>query len=179
MNYAEVLVAKKYASAVQEIFHDAFSLPVVQRCAELAAYLRIHRDILLLLQLSAIDEEKKRDGLISLTQQYALPQCMIPLVDLLIAHKRAFLFAAVLQALYDLYLEQHNILSFTITSSHPLSQSAVSNIERFLAHKTGSTIIYTCVVDPTLIAGIRLLNTTRFWEYSVARQLRSAHNMLV
>jgi F0F1-type ATP synthase delta subunit len=78
-----------------------------------------------------------------------------------------------------LYLERQHIVSFTITSSHLLPESAVLSIQRFLARNTGKTIIYTCIVDPTLIAGVRLVNTTLFWEHSVAKQLRDAQNILV
>ena len=178
MNYVERMIAKKYALALVKVFYDSLSLPVVQRGASLAAYMRTHSDILFFLQVSAIDEDEKRAGLLSLTKRYELPDCMQQLIDLLIAHKRSFLFAAILQALYDLYLEQQQIMSFIITSSHLLSDSVVHSIQRFLARSTGNTIIYTCVVDPALIAGVRLSNTTLFWEHSVARQLRDAHNML-
>jgi len=179
MNFVEVMIAKKYALAVMAVFYDSLSLPIVERGASLALYIRTHPDILSFLQVSAINDDEKRAGLMSLIERYELPNCMQQLVDLLLVDKRTFLFAGILQAIYTLYLERQHIMSFTITSSHLLSESAVYSIQKFLARNTGNTIIYMCIVDPTLIAGVRLANTTLFWEHSVARQLRDAQNILV
>jgi F0F1-type ATP synthase delta subunit len=179
MNFVEAMVAKKYAMAVMAVFYDSLSLPIVERGASLALHMRTHTDILFFLRVSAINDDEKRAGLVSLIERYGLPNCMKQLIDLLLADKRTFLFAAILQTLYTLYLERQHIMSFTITSSHLLPESAVHSIQKFLACKTGNTIIYMCIVDPALIAGVRLANTTLFWEHSVARQLRDAQNILV
>jgi len=179
MNYAQDMVAKKYATAFVAVFYESLSVPIVQQCAHLATYMREHADILFFLQLSALSNDEKRTGLRSLIQHYELPECLLRLVDVLLEHKRTFLLAAILEDLCDLYSARQQIMSFTITSSHPLSESAVKSIQKFLAYATGNTILYTCVVDPALIAGIRMANTILFWEHSVARQLRMAHNALV
>lgn len=179
MNFVEVMIAKKYALAMMTIFYDSLSLPIVQRGVSLAQHMRTHTDIVFFLRVSAINDDEKKAGLVSLIRHYELPDCMQQLIDLLIADKRTFLFAEILRALHALYLERQHIVSFTITSSHLLPESAVLSIQRFLARNTGKTIIYTCIVDPTLIAGVRLVNTTLFWEHSVAKQLRDAQNILV
>ena len=57
MNYVETVIAQKYASAFVTVFSDSLSLPVAQRCFQLATYMRTHGDILFFFFFFPIDDD--------------------------------------------------------------------------------------------------------------------------
>jgi F0F1-type ATP synthase delta subunit len=94
------------------------------------------------------------------------------LIRVLLDENRGYLITAALRELVVLYQAAHNIMPCAITSSHPLSQEELDNVQQFLARQTGSDIIYTYSRDTSLIAGLRVQSKTILWEHSIRKQLR-------
>ena len=91
---------------------------------------------------------------------------------MLINDKRAGLFDFVLKQITLLYKRRNKILSFTISTAHPLTQEAVESVKQFLERVTGCDIIYEYKIDKSLIAGMRLQSETLLWEHSVKKNLQ-------
>jgi F0F1-type ATP synthase delta subunit len=95
------------------------------------------------------------------------------LIDLLIEQQRLSLFPKILGYVVQFYYETHDIMEFTIESSHPLDIAQLQEIVVFLEQKTGKKIIYTTLINKELIAGIKLFSTIYGWEHSVRKYLRA------
>jgi ATP synthase F1 delta subunit len=179
MQGVDDILAKKYAQAMINIHGQDWSLKQAQAFAQAAQFLKERRRTLFFLRLSSIEKDIKKEGLLMVCKQYALPKDTETLIDLLLAHKRSFLVHRVFDWLYQLYLRKHNILSCLFKSSHELSKTSVATAQQFLKKLTGCDIITTEIVDPSLIAGLRLQSNTILWEYSVAQHLKRARQLLI
>jgi F0F1-type ATP synthase delta subunit len=67
-------------------------------------------------------------------------------------------------------------MPFSIKSAQALSNNQLDSVKKYLATKTGRSIIATTAVDKELIAGIRAQSSTFLLEYSLAQQLRALKN---
>jgi ATP synthase F1 delta subunit len=165
-------VARKYATAYMHVFLDALSMETITHMSALTEFLSRNRRISFFFTLAALDVETKKSGITFLCTRFKMPPSMKKLMLLMLEHKRLFLLEKVLCCIQALYKKEKKIESFTITSSHALSQSALDVLQGFLAQRTGNDIIYTYAVDEKLIAGIRMQGDFHIWEYSIAQQLR-------
>ena len=94
------------------------------------------------------------------------------MIDLLVMHKRLFLFKDVLEFIVFLYKKNNLIESVSITSSHELRDDQKKVLHCFLEQQTGKKIIYSYAIKKSLIAGIRARGSTFVWESSIAKRLR-------
>ena len=101
-----------------------------------------------------------------------LPDYFALLCTMLIRHKQLGILDTVLQKIITL-IEQHNrILYCVLSSSHQLSNDDVATFIDYFARITDKKIVYDTVIDPTLIAGVRIQSDTTVWESSVRKQLQ-------
>lgn len=94
-------------------------------------------------------------------------------MDVLLDQNNEALLPAIFFAIYQTYIAQQSTELFTIESSHQLTDEQKKLIEKFLSKKIGKKIRATAVINPALIAGLRLQSATRVWEYSVRKQLQA------
>jgi ATP synthase F1 delta subunit len=167
-----VNLVNKYAHAYLHVSSDQLTTHDVLLYQQVAAFLHTHVRALFLLKVPVIPCQVKREALKEVTTRFRLHVSIQSLIDLLLAHKRAFLLADILDEISRLYHHKKSIHTFTVTSSAELTDDERKNIERFLADKVQGTIMYTYVVDKKLIAGIRLQSETLLWEHSIDKQLR-------
>lgn len=94
------------------------------------------------------------------------------LLELLCRSKRLALIKAVIKMVCSLY-EKHNAIDFCmVTSSHPVSDFQLQQLNNFLEKASDKKILYSHHIDKSLIAGIRARGTTFMWEDSIAQRLR-------
>jgi len=174
-----VELARRYAKAFTNVFFSQLSLPDVEHIFQAADYLASRRRTRFFLRLPAIDISIKKQVLDLVCKRFSLPLPVEQIIDLLLMHKRPYLLHQVLFHIAELYYDRQNILTFTITSSHPLAPESIEVIQNFLARKTGCTILYTHKVDKKLIAGIRLKSEVFVWEYSIHKHLRRVKQLVI
>jgi F-type H+-transporting ATPase subunit delta len=167
------LLARRYAQAFLTVYGHELTVEVVDRMRELSRFLLRHNRILFFLTIPTIDGAVKQRGLTLLCERFELPASIKQLTGLLLESKRALLLGTVLRFIDSLYKKEHAILSFDISSAHPLSETNKEFFWQFLKKQLHKTIICTYRVDKSLIAGVRICSDTYLWEHSVAKQLRS------
>ena len=166
----EHVIAKRYAHAFLNIFPLADSdLMAVHKAIH---FLDQHTEVLSLLKVPLLDKHLKVQALEGyLIERFGLPESFKKLIMLLAAQKRSYLIIEVLRSIETLCQEQKRIESFTITSSIPLDDNELNDVQKFLAAQTKHTIVYDASHDKNLIAGIRMQSAYHLWEYSIRKQL--------
>lgn len=132
-----------------------------------------HR-LISLLQVSFLNHQVlKKKCLEQLIQQFALPQSLYTLGELLINNDRMYLFPFILKKIILLYEKKMNILPMRISCSHAISEHMRKKCIVLLHTVTQSTIKPTFLIDKSLIAGIRAESKTVLWEHSIKKMLKS------
>ena len=170
---AQLILANQYAQAFLNVFSAQLATDDYEQLHKASCFLKNNDAARRFLRIPLIDMQEKKIVLEQLIQAFKLPDAMKRLIDLLLKHKRIYLLAEIFENMYQHYLTKNSIEFFTIKSSHALSDDEIRDIEKFLNKETGKKIRSTVVVDPSLIAGLQLLSTTRLWEYSVRKQLNT------
>lgn len=172
------ILASRYARAFIHIFGGPITLDIVKKFSEIAEFIYNNKKSFFYLKVSAIPDHLKKEFFINLFKKHdAYIDGIGKLIDLLIADKRLMLMADILYELSQLYMKQHSIIDWIISSSDELSPEEKKSLEQFLVQKTAMQIVPTYAIDATLIAGIRLQSDTFLWDYSVKSQLNALTRM--
>lgn len=172
-------IAKKYAKAFMQVAGSRFTLEDYHALGKFEEFLHKNPHIMLVFRVPLFEDAKKAKFLRLLLERFALAGHMQALCNMLLVHDRIMLMTRVFYMIRKLYQEEHNMMFFTITTSHQLEGKKLEKIQNFLAHKTGRTILYTYMVDNKLISGVRAQSDTLLWECSIRRRLRIARHALV
>lgn len=98
---------------------------------------------------------------------------------LLIEKNRAGYLADIQTAYHALQDEKNGIVDATLTTAFPLKDEDVDKIAQALGKKVGKTIRLKVVVDPALVAGVRLQYGDRIIDGSVEARLESMRKRLM
>lgn len=179
MNFVFRVLANRYAKAFLLSFGKEITFTDFENIKKARDYLKKHSKDLFFLQLPKISKKQKVAIMQKIIcKQFDLPVSFTKLFELLVRDKREQLLAVVFDSLYKLYQKLHNIESFSIESSSELTSEKLEKLKEFLARQTGADIIYTYVINPTLIAGLRMQSDTHYWEYSIKQQLKTIKQKL-
>ena len=173
------VLARKYAQAFYNQYGSTISLELFWQLKDASSYLRYIPGVLFFLGLVSVEDKAKDKMIEVLLEKLKLPSSFGHLIQLLMEHKRIYLFPLVVQVLVDLCQEKHNALLFTISAPEELESGEKEEIERFLHRLSGCHILAEFVLDKKLIAGIRALNKNYMWEYSIESKMWSITNSLV
>ena len=173
MRYSQSIIAKKYAQAYLKEFVDQLQLSDIESIKLTIRFFKRHHTFISLLNL-LVDPEKTKNVVIDeLFDHFSLPLSLKKLIDVLITHKRLILLSDVLIDICCLYFQIKNILELTIFTATPLENHEFEKFESFFKKISGKTIVSTVVLEPSLIAGVRMQSDLFLWEYSIAARLRS------
>jgi ATP synthase F1 delta subunit len=172
-------VARNYAIAFLNTFIDEISFEEFLAIREFQIFWEEHKKSFYCLNYPGLIYEKKRAAVEELLRACSAPAVLIEIFSLLIRHRREKLIALVLENVCSLYMEKKDIVFFHIASSHELSAEEITAVQEFLAHKTKKTILYTCLIDKDLIAGIRCQSESLVWEFSVRQQLDDVRRQFI
>jgi F-type H+-transporting ATPase subunit delta len=176
----ELSLARRYAQAFLNISFDELEMHDLPALKGAIDYFDTHRSVLSLLKVSLIGPEEKIQALsLILIERFKLPAAFNGLVNLLVVGKRAFLIQQVLKLIYELYQERAKIMIFTISSASPLADDEKKMLETFLTRTVPLNLIYDYLVDPELIAGVRMQSNRYLWQYSIADTLHRARQSLM
>lgn len=166
-------IAKKYAQAFWNVFPKSCPVGTIAKIEAAQKFLQTHKRTLFFLQLPQFSREKKESMVADLVGHFHLPSVFSPLLLLLTTHNRAFYIPDVLWFIIQLYKERTHSVDFSLISAQHLEEKQVESIKQFLGHLTKKNIIATPIIDPSLIAGIRLQSNHHIWEYSVRKHIKS------
>ena len=175
----ETEVARKYALAYLNVFGAQHSYEDFKGMWRACQFLSEHHSLLFYLSLSMIDKSDKLRFIDLFVAKFHLFDSLKKLLYLLLENKHIFLATEVIQIIYRLYKQQHNIVDLQVMSSSELSEEKLEEIKNFFMHMSGQKVKINYIIKPQLIAGIRLQTHTFLWEHSIAKQLRKIKQELV
>lgn len=178
---AGTLLARRYARAFLSLFvrdiTEEHCLAMKKAAMLLAS--ATGKSWLMFFEFSSVTFEQQQAMATLLLKRLAVPDYLQSLVLLLSAHKRIELLPDVLNKIVGQFFEQKNIIEFTISSCPEITQEELKKLQKFLQEKSGKNIRTITRIDNRLIAGIRARSATLFWEYSLAKKLRDAQQMVL
>lgn len=166
------ILSRKYATAFLHVYGTTMIMDDYQNLQTFKRAWDTHPEWLRALAIPTVSLEKKITLIERMLAAYQVMPDFMRLMKLLLADKREILISPVIAMVCSSYLKQAGIVMCTLVSSHALTEQEQSIVQQFIARQVGSRIIYDYTVDPSLIAGIKVVSDTFMWEYSVARQLR-------
>ncbi|MBP6892400.1 F0F1 ATP synthase subunit delta [Candidatus Babeliales bacterium] len=179
MRYSQSSIAKQYAKAYMAEYGSLLQPLDIKSVQSIIRFFRRHHNFMSLINLLVESNKTENVVLDELFEQFALPQNLKKLIDVLIVHKRLILFAQVLQDICCLYFQINNILELTIMTAMPLENHELEKFENFFKKLSGKTTLSNVVHDSSLIAGVRMQSDLFLWEYSIAARLRSLHQKML
>jgi F0F1-type ATP synthase delta subunit len=170
------LLARRYAQAHLNLFGSGMTLLEAQNLSVLGDILTKHRSLLLFNGIYQTHGSTNRP-IVDLFKMSELPAAFYEsLLDLLANQNRLFLLPFILKEIYRGFLEIHGIMHFTLESALPLLDAERDAFLRFLRKKTQKEIHYTLVINPALIAGIKMYSETLGFECSVQQRLNELNS---
>lgn len=166
------ILSRKYATAFLHVYGTTMTMDDYQSLQVFKRAWDNHPEWLHALAIPTVSLERKMTLLERMLAAYQVMPDSMQLMKLLITDKREILISPVIAMICASYLKRAGIVMCTLLSSHALTEHERSIVQQFIARQVGYHIIYDYTVDPSLIAGIKVVSDTFMWEYSVARQLR-------
>ncbi len=163
---------RKYARAFFNVYPHVLHNDFLQRIEQLDIFFDSAKQSLFYLKLSSIPDSLKYDALMRIIARYKSEQELLPLVQLLMDHKRLYLIASVCKALVQLGKLLCGIVCATVTSYPALSYQQTIHIQALLEKRLGKTVELKTRVDRYLIAGFRVLGEYFLYERSVRQKIR-------
>jgi F-type H+-transporting ATPase subunit delta len=172
-------IARKYAQAFFAVYGDSVTDTLIKNIDKAIQFLSAHRRALFLLKIPIIDQSVKIEGLEKLCERFHLGENIKKLLILLFDKRRPSHFVPVLRTIAALYRKKNHIVSITVASSSLLADEQRAMIESSLAEWIEGNKRYTYIIDPALIAGLRIYSDTFLWECSIAKQLRDLYHLAI
>jgi F0F1-type ATP synthase delta subunit len=164
--------AFKYSQAFLNVYVKNISHADVKHMEKAYSFLVTHKRALFFLRVPLIEDGIKLKNIRAFCERFRLPDACIALFKLLLAQKKGYMLADVLLAIVKLYKRAHGITSLIVSSSCALKKGEKREVEQFAETKFPGTKEYTYVIDPALIAGVKISSETLLWESSIQQYLR-------
>lgn len=178
MNAFPSTLAYKYARALLNVASD-ITIERIRTMEQAIPLLHKHRQTLLYLTLLHQRYEARYGSLDQFLDRFEITTSLKKLVYLLLKDKRLVILPEVLQAVVNLYKQDHHITPCTVTAADELAASQKQELEALIKTIVHGTVEAHYRVDPHLIAGVRVQTDTLLFEHSVEKQLRQANLLLV
>jgi F-type H+-transporting ATPase subunit delta len=166
------ILAMKYARAFDESYEKGLSRTDVDNIYRSLDELKSNKDALAFLHLVP-GASQMSVVLDSFLEHFGLDRILHSLIVLLGQHKRLWLVPEILEALCDLYKEEHRIITADVTSAQPLREDEKDTIKGVINRRFGNNAEIIYHIDKKLLAGIRIQTPDFLWEYSVDDHIRS------
>ena len=133
---------------------------------------------LFLLSLGEATQNQQHKMITQLVEKLNLDAAYERLIALLIKKHDIMLLSQLLQVAQWILQERTDSLFFEVESVGSLDKEQQRTIEAFLGALSSRHILAEYRQNGSLVAGLRALNYTLLWEYSVARNMRAARTIL-
>ncbi len=178
MNIKKSALAKKYAQAFLNTYPQAITSSILETLSKATDYFDKQKAFFLILTVPTLTFTQRLDALQKQLEPFNFPSEFDRLIHLLLTQHRIMLLPDILHQIITVYEQRHKIMEFSLKCSSSLTDKQQTALHNFIAQKTGYQIKSKTIVDPTLIAGLRLQSDTRLWEYSIAKKLRTIKESL-
>lgn len=173
------LISGRYAEAFYELYKERITHDNFKTMVQVVAYFKKNPSLISLLKVPIIANEIKKQSMIDfLITHNKLPDCFERLIDLLIKTNRLYLIAQIMYEIEKKYKHEHKLINIEVKSSCSLTADQQEAIIHFVARVSGKKPTAHFVEDPSLIAGVRIVNDTFVWECSVKKQLAAIQRCL-
>ena len=178
MNINKSVLAKKYAQAFLNTYPHAITSKEYESLIKAVHHLDKQKAFFLILSVPSLTFDQRLAALHQQLKQFHLPAEIDLLLRLLLTQHRIALLPDILKQIIIVYEQWHKIMEFKISCSRSLTNKQGTALQRFITQKTGYHVKSKTIIDPTLIAGLRLQSNTLMWEYSIGKQLRTIKESL-
>lgn len=172
-------ISKKYARAFLRAYPEEYSVNFLQALKHFSSLIEKNTMLQATLSLPSLSAEEKQDLIKLVVKESSLPQSIENLLLTLSQHHRIELLAPVLKKIIFLAKQQRKEKHFTITSSHPLSQTEQTAVKSFILKSIKGPLETDFVCDKALISGIQIKSDTLFWERSIAKHLNDVKRAIL
>jgi ATP synthase F1 delta subunit len=165
-------LARRYARALYALSQHTVSADLLERLERWGALWAPRQKATSYLRLHCIDTEAQLRIIRQSLVDNEIKKIVEPLLELLARHKRLWLVGAVVQAYVAWYRRIAQIQVVEVSTVDRLTDEEVATIREWITRATGAhEVRLQMVIDPSLIAGIRLKSSTFLWEYSVRQHV--------
>jgi len=170
MKSEQKILARRYAEAFNNVFGSQLTVNVVENFSPLADALEKDHSLLIYGML-----ESKEECIHQMAEIFRLTGCdtsyCTPLIELLAHDGRLILLPLVLRIFSSLYFEEHGIMHITIESALQLTQKEIDDLSAAFARKSGKEIRAMSIINPALIAGLKMYSESLGFEDSIRQRL--------
>jgi ATP synthase F1 delta subunit len=171
VNPENASLVKKYGTALLNVAGKQFDEQEFERTKEVATFLIKHKEIVLFLNMPVTKKEVLNQALATLFDGFNSADLFKKLVIILAKKKRSLILPDVLNSIIEQYQESHNRVQVVIRTYPAVDSVGLATLVQFARNHLKKTISYDYLVDPALIAGIRIQSNAQAWEYSIKKQL--------
>lgn len=178
MNIQYSLLIDKYAQSFLGAFGSRLQAEDQTVLQTLVNIFKNNAPLLFFFKLPASFHAEQHVFLEKLREKNAMNDTLMQLAELLMKDQRLFLLPSIAKKINALMQEKKQVVQGTIESSHELSENQKQALTDFVEKSLHKKVKITFVINPRLIAGIRIQADYKQWEYSIAQQLTTIERSL-
>ena len=178
MNIQYSLLIDKYAQAFLGQFGLHLQMQDQTVMQTLVDIFKNNAPLLFFFKLPASFGAEQHIFLEKLKEKNAMNDTLMKLAELLMKDQRLFLLPTIAKKINALIQEKKQVVIGTIESSHELSEDQKKVFTDFVEKNVHKKVKVTFIINPRLIAGIRIQADYKQWEYSIAQQLTTIERSL-
>lgn len=166
-------LADRYAIAFLNTVQEPLSVTVCESIARVIAYYKRMHELLLFLQLSLFSKYDKEEALARVRRWYKIPDLFATIDLLLLEEHRIFLLPLVYERIITHAHKRAGRIVCSVTTATELSQVYRKKVFACIEQRSLQIPLITWIIDPTLIAGIKIQTAEWLWEDSLDGRLKA------
>jgi F-type H+-transporting ATPase subunit delta len=172
-------IAERYAQGLYELALENGTVETKKEQAEiLLQAMNENPDVELLFQAVKISKEEKRNFIDQILGK-AADHDMVSFLKLVVDKGRSFYMEEMLREFIHLCEEKLGIQHALVESARKLDETEMEKIRSALVKKTGKKIVLENRIDPSLIAGIKVVMENNVTDVTVSSQLERLRRTLL
>ena len=152
---------------------------IEQQLADFVALFEQHPSLEKVMLNPAVPVPRKRAAVKELTTRLGVTEVLAKLLALIAERDRFVVLPDVLSMYRERLLDHQQVLRAEVTTTSPLTNERIEEIERRLARVTGKRVTLAARVDPAIIGGIVARIGSTVYDGSLARQLEKMKSRLL
>ncbi len=172
-------VAERYAQGLFELAKENGTVNEKKEQVEaLQKVLDENPDFLLFLQAVKITKDEKKKFIREVFAQY-LDRDMVSFIQLLVDKDRSWNLSEMLDEYLKRANEELGIETAIVASARPLAEEDLEKIRKALEKKTGKTIILRNKIDPSVLAGIKVIVGNNVTDVTMKTRIENMRKALL
>lgn len=176
---SEIRVATRYARSLFDLASEKNLLKEIEGNAlDLIQLIHENHGFNVLLQSPIITSDKKWKIIDKLTSG-RVNEMMTSFIKIILRKNREAILEIILRQFVDMHRDLQNIISATVVTAYPISDSTKQNFENYLTQTTKARIELSTKIDEKLLGGFVLRYEDKLVDASVSTQLRNLRKQLI